>query len=119
MQNIRIYAEQISNYDGLRDCHEQIIIHLRVIDNKMDLNLESFGYTNEWDDDAQSHIKFPFVANHDAKSDLVFLHFGDGESNLGDYRLNINQKTIEEGQLFTYFYPDHEYTYRIMKVTPL
>ncbi len=124
MALFRVLAKMIDDGEHNEDPKTKLVFHLKIDGaNRIDLRMESFGYSECWQGESQQYKKYPFVLidARDREQRCKLSYEGwDADS---DDRLNLNSKEIKEGETFTFFEcaydPAPESVYRIVSVTAL
>lgn len=108
---IRLVARFIDN--GTEVDGEILVIQTRLEGNKLSSKLQGFGYLESNEDGRKS--KTPFVLDMNSRESYACLDYG---SEFEMDRINLKQRELAVGNLFTLYFSENseEYTYRIVSI---
>jgi len=117
----RIFATFAGDQESEQDKKATIIIHAKVDDkNLLDKSIQMFGYIQDFDEDLNQYMKYPFLSKV-INGALVFDLGGHSEGEIG--KTNLLEKEITQNELFTYYdgldEDVDEWVYRIENVTDI
>jgi len=103
MSCYRIYSTMIDDGDHQPDEKTTIIIHAKLDEEeKIDSQMEAFGYSNAWDGEV-GYQKYPFILKYQGNQKITGKFDFAGWDSETDDRTNLYDKTIKKGETFTYF----------------
>ena len=115
------------NGERAEDGNTKIVMHVRLDDdNRIDRRIQTFGYCQEYDEDNDNYLKYPFILEFDDRNEAGIIDYAGWELN-SQNRLNIYNKVIKENEYFTRFEDrdemglraNNEYIYIIDRVVPI
>ncbi|MCI5210389.1 MAG: hypothetical protein D3910_16735 [Candidatus Electrothrix sp. ATG2] len=116
---VRIYATMIDDGDHQADKQETIVVMTRLHDDyRIDRSIQGFGYVQEYTEESDSYVKYPFIFDAQNRGQRASLNY-EGWDPDSITEINILDKKVREEEVFTLFVDREEYVYRIDHVTVL